>query len=71
MKRSSRRRGEVLAADHLQPGIDRFALQREHSEDALVDAAEGFAANEALQRLDSEGELPKREAPLGREPARP
>src|SRR5687768_3217687 len=37
---------------HLQPRIDRFALQREHGEDALVHAVEGLAAHEALERLD-------------------
>jgi len=41
----------------LQPRVHRLALQRQHAEDALVDAAEGFAADEALERLDAEGEL--------------
>ena len=37
--------------------IDRLALEREHAEHALVDAAQWLAADEALECLDPEGEF--------------
>ena len=38
-------------------GFYRFALQRQHAEDALVYAAQRFALDKGLQRLDCEREL--------------
>src|SRR5262245_33486664 len=53
----------------LQPRVHRLAFQREDAEDALVDAPEGFPADEALQGFDAEGELAQRERTLGAEAA--
>lgn len=51
---------EVLALarpDPLKTRVDGLAFECEDGEDAFVDAAEGFAANETLQGLDAEGEF--------------
>ena len=40
-----------------QPRIDWLTFQREHAEDALMDAAQGFLADESFQPLDAQGEL--------------
>ena len=48
-----------------QPRIDRFAFHREHSEDAFVNFAERFVADEAFERFDSEGELTQCERAFG------
>ncbi len=47
-------RGTVSA---LQARVDGLALEGQHAEDALVDAAQGFPSDEALQRLDAEREF--------------
>ena len=39
-----------------QSRIDRLTLQREHPEDAFVNAAKRLAADEALQALDAKGD---------------
>ena len=44
--------------------VDGFALERKNCEDAFVDAVERLAADEPLQRLDTEGELPEGQRPL-------
>ena len=41
----------------LQPRIDRFAFEREHSEHAFVDAAQRLPADEALERFDPQAKL--------------
>lgn len=43
----------------LQPRIDRFAFQREHSEHALMRAAQRLTSHEPLERFQPEGELTK------------
>jgi hypothetical protein len=45
----------------LQSRVNRFAFEREDAEDALVDTAQRFVADEAFQRLDAERKLPQRE----------
>jgi hypothetical protein len=44
-------------------------LQRQDPEHALVNPPQRFPPYEALQRLDTERELPERETALGRQPA--
>ncbi len=41
----------------LEPWVDRFTFESEDAEDALVNAAQGLLADEALQGFDTEGEL--------------
>ena len=48
--------------------IDRFALEGEHAEHALVHAPERLAADEALERLDAQRELTHAERALPSEP---
>ena len=55
----------------LQPRIHRLALEREHSEDALVNTPERLAANEPLQPFDAERELAQREGSFGRQASLP
>jgi hypothetical protein len=50
--------------------IHRLALQGQDAEDALVDAAQGLAADEAFQPLDPEGEFPQGQRTLAGEAAR-
>jgi len=40
-----------------QARINRLTLKRQYTEDALVDTAQGFVANETLQRLDPQGKF--------------
>src|SRR5207247_6743501 len=49
-----------------QARINRLALQGQHAEDALVDAPERLAANETLQGLDAQDELPPGQRALQR-----
>ena len=49
----------------LKSRIYRFALEGQHAEDAFVDPVERFAADESLQGLHAEGELPEGEGSLG------
>ena len=46
---------------HSQPWIHRLALEREHSECALVHPPERFAAHESFEALDTQCKLPNRE----------
>jgi hypothetical protein len=48
-------RGE--AETRSQPRIDRLALERQDTEDALVNPAERLFADESFERLDPEREL--------------
>jgi hypothetical protein len=48
-----------------QPGIHRFALQREDAEHAFVDAPQRLPTDEAFEGLDAEGELADGQRPLG------
>ena len=41
----------------LQPRVNRFALEREYAENALVDAPERFLPDEPLQTFDAEREF--------------
>src|SRR5690242_12803857 len=50
--------------------VDRLAFQRQHPEDALVDAPQRLHPREALQRLDTERELAQRQRALCRQAAR-
>jgi hypothetical protein len=54
---------------NLQPWIHRLALERQHAEHTLVHPTHRLAADESLEPFDPEGELPKRERPLGRQAA--
>ena len=45
------------APKHSQPRVYRFTFQCEDSEDAFVNPAEWFFADEPLQRFDTECEL--------------
>src|SRR5687768_8237677 len=47
-----------------QSWVHRLALQRQHAEHTLVYAAERLVANEAVERLDPQRELPERQRPL-------
>lgn len=51
----------------LQPRIDRFALQREDREGAFVDAVERFAADEAFEGFEAEGEFAQGERAFRRD----
>ena len=42
-----------------QPRINRFALQGQHAEDALMNSAQWFLADESLQSFDPQGEFPQ------------
>src|SRR4029078_11557573 len=48
----------------LEPRVDWFALESEDAEDAIVSPAHRLAADEPLERLDSEGELAKGQGSL-------
>ena len=48
-----------------KPRINRLALERQHPEDALVDPIERLLLDEAVERLEAEGELAKGERALG------
>jgi hypothetical protein len=48
---------EVGARALLEPRIDGLALEGQDAKDALVDATEGFLADEAVEGFDAEGEL--------------
>ena len=48
----------------LQPRVDRFALQRQDREHALVDAAQGLARHEALEAFMAESEFAQGEVAL-------
>ena len=54
-----------------QPRIDRFALQSEDPEDALLDSAQRLPSDKALQSLDSQDQFTDGKGPLPREPAFP
>ncbi len=56
-------------ADVSEPWIDGLALERQHAEDALIDAAQRLAADEALERLDAEREFANGERALAAEAA--
>jgi hypothetical protein len=56
-------------ADQLKPWIDRFALEDQHAQGALVDSPQWFAAHEALQSLDAQRELAQRQRTLRSQPA--
>ena len=47
-----------------QAGVHRFAFEGQDAEDALVDATEGLAADEAFEGLDAQGELAECEGSL-------
>jgi hypothetical protein len=51
-------------ADFSEPWIDGLAFERQHAEDALMDAAQRLAADEALERLDAEREFANGERAL-------
>src|SRR5258708_6824767 len=65
------RRGKSLSGSQStsQAGVDRLAFEGQHAEDALVDTAQGFAAYEALQGLDAQGELAQGKRAFGAQPA--
>jgi hypothetical protein len=48
---------EVVVLPYLQPWVNRFAFQGQHSEAAFVDASQRLMPNEALQRFDTEGKF--------------
>src|SRR5260370_13548989 len=54
-----------------EPRVDRLALQREHAEHAFVHAKGGLAADEPLERLDSQRALGGGQRPLAPEAALP
>jgi hypothetical protein len=62
--------GDRSAAAPLEPRVDGLALEGEHAEHALVHAAQRLAADEAVERLDAEGEHAQRERALWTEMAR-
>ena len=49
--------GSILLRVALQSRVDGLALQRQHTEDTLMDSVERLVTREALQRLDAEREL--------------
>lgn len=53
----------------LQPRVYRLALERQHRERALVNAAKWLLADEALETLDAQSELAEGERALGAEAA--
>lgn len=66
-----RRAPELLGlARRLQPRIHRLALERQHSEDALVHAIQRLAVYEPMQRLEPERKLFERPAALAIDAAR-
>jgi hypothetical protein len=54
-------RGAADREVQLKSRIDRFALEREHPEDALVHAPKRLVAHEALEPFDAERKLAQRE----------
>jgi hypothetical protein len=48
----------------LKARVDRFTLQRQNSEHALVHPPQGFSPHEALQCFNPEREFPDRQRPL-------
>jgi hypothetical protein len=42
---------------HSESGVDGFAFEGEYTEDAFMDAVEGFVVDEALEGFDAEGEF--------------
>lgn len=75
---SSNHSGTVLIVDRvmasveidlLQPRINRLALQRQHPENAFMNAAQRFLADESLQRLDAQRKLTDGERPFSRKPS--
>ena len=58
-----------VETDLLQPRINRLALQRQHPENAFMNAAQRFLADESLQRLNAQGKLPDGERPFSRKPS--
>src|SRR5687767_1232309 len=69
--RARKRRGEIggLFDKMLQARVHGLALEGEHREHTLVDAAQWFAADEALEGLDAERKLADGERSLAAEPA--
>ena len=53
----------------LQSRIDRFAFQGQDAEDAFVDAAQGFVADEAVEGFEAERELAQCQRAFGAEAA--
>ena len=60
-----RLRFRLQPGGELQPRIDRLAFQGQDAEDAFVDAAQGLAADEALQGFEAQGELAAGQGALG------
>jgi hypothetical protein len=52
-----------------EPRIDWFAFHGQDRKDALMDAAQRFAPDESLERLDSQRELAQCQSPLGSQSA--
>jgi len=59
-----RPRGDPRQSGHLKPRIDGLALQRQDAEDTVVSKPRRLPADKALQRLNSQGELPTGERTL-------
>ena len=49
----------------LQPWVNRFAFQRQHTKNALVNSAEGLFVYESLQCFQSQGEFTKSKGTFG------
>ena len=47
-----------------QSRVDRFALQGQHAEDALVNPSRGFSSDEAFQGLNPQSKLADGQGPL-------
>ena len=47
-----------LGSERSEAWIDRFALERQHAKDTLVNTSQRFSLNEAFQSFDAERELP-------------
>src|SRR5579875_4074442 len=60
-----RAEGPGVGTQVLQPGVDGLGFQGEDAEGALMDAAQGFTAGEALQALDAQGEFAGGEGAFG------
>src|SRR5206468_2294741 len=59
------RQGPLNASvPNLQPRVHGLALQGKDAEDALMHPAQRLPADETLQALDAQGELPESEGPL-------
>jgi hypothetical protein len=58
-----------VRAAGLKAGIDGFALEGEHADDAFVDAPQRLAADEPFECFDAERELAEGERSLAPEPA--